>query len=179
MGEDRVGSLLTRAQHALRLATDAALRPLVLTTPQYAALSAVATEPGASSAALARRASVTPQTMNEVVRSLVGSGLLLRQAHPDHGRVIQLYLTPQGRVLLAQAHACVAVVEAQLLAGLAAPAQAQLATWLRTCSESLERLPAAADAAPAPTRAAEPLPPAHQRTRRRTRRDRKHPDGSS
>ncbi|MEI7642984.1 MAG: MarR family winged helix-turn-helix transcriptional regulator [Chloroflexales bacterium] len=150
MVEDRVGYLLKRAQHALRLATDAALRPLALTTPQYAALSAVETEPGASSAALARRAFVTPQTMNEVVRSLVGSGLLTRQAHPAHGRVIQLYLTPHGTALLTQAHTYVAVVEAQLLAGLAAPAQAQLAAWLRTCSEALERLPSAEDAAPAP-----------------------------
>jgi DNA-binding MarR family transcriptional regulator len=50
--DHRVGYQLKRAQHLLRLATDAALRPLNLTTPQYAALSAIAEVPGASNAAL-------------------------------------------------------------------------------------------------------------------------------
>jgi DNA-binding MarR family transcriptional regulator len=138
MLDDRVGYYLKRAQHALRLAMDATLREIDLTTPQYAALSAVESAAGASSAALARQVFVTPQTMNEIVRSLVNNGLLARQAHPEHGRVIQLYLTAQGEGVLGQAHARVAAVEMRMLRGLTEHEQAQLAVWLQQCCEALE-----------------------------------------
>jgi DNA-binding MarR family transcriptional regulator len=138
MVEQRVGYQLKRAQHLLRLATDAALRPLGLTTPQYATLSAIAEVPGASSAALARRAFVTPQTMNEIVRGLVSVGLLARQAHPEHGRVIQLYLTPSGEAALGEAHARVDAVEARMLGGLKPEQATALASWLRRCADRLD-----------------------------------------
>ena len=140
MMEHRVGYQLKRAQHLLRLATDAALRPLNLTTPQYAALSAVAEVPGASNAALARQAFVTPQTMNEIVRGLVGAGLLARQAHPEHGRVIQLYLTPAGQAALGEAHVRVNGVEARMLDGLGQAEVATLAGWLRQCADRFDAL---------------------------------------
>lgn len=65
--ERHVGYYLKRAQHALRLAMDAALQRVDLTTPQYAALCALELEPGLSNAALARCCFVTPQTMNMIV----------------------------------------------------------------------------------------------------------------
>jgi len=61
---NRIGYELKRAQHALRLGMDEELRGLGVTTPQYAAMSVLAEEPGLSNAQLARRSSVTPQTMN-------------------------------------------------------------------------------------------------------------------
>ena len=136
--EQRVGYQIKRAQHLLRLATDAALRPLELTTPQYATLSAIAETPGASNAALARRAFVTPQTMNEIVRTLVSAGLLTRQAHPEHGRVIQLYLTPHGEERLREAHVHVQHVEERMLALLNRDEQRQLGGWLRCCADTLD-----------------------------------------
>jgi DNA-binding MarR family transcriptional regulator len=38
--------------------------------------------------------------MNEIVRRLVSANMLARQVHPEHGRVIQLYLTPGGQAAL-------------------------------------------------------------------------------
>jgi hypothetical protein len=63
--ESRVGYQLKRAEHALRLEMDGALRDMGLTTPQYAALSVLGDEPGLSGAELARRCFVTPQTIME------------------------------------------------------------------------------------------------------------------
>ncbi len=140
MVEHRVGYQLKRAQHLLRLATDAALRPLNLTMPQYATLSAIAEVPGASNAALARRAFVTPQTMNEIVRGLVSAGLLARQAHPEHGRVIQLYLTPAGQAALGKAHDHVNAVEARMLDRLQPEEVAVLVGWLRQCADRFDAL---------------------------------------
>ena len=93
----RIGYELKRAQHALRLGMDGALREVGLTTPQYAALTVVEGEEGVSGALLARRCFVTPQTMNGVVVNLEKAGLLERRPHPEHGRVLRAYLTRQFR----------------------------------------------------------------------------------
>src|SRR5215210_8834606 len=80
----RVGYELKRVQHDLRLYMDAGLRELDVTTPQYAALSVLAEEPGISNAALARRSFVTPQTMNQIMLRLEAAGLVGRRPHPEH-----------------------------------------------------------------------------------------------
>jgi DNA-binding MarR family transcriptional regulator len=72
---------------------DGTLKELNVTAPQYAALSVLAEEPGLSNAALARRSFVTPQTMNQIMVRLEAAGLVERRAHPEHGRVLQAYLT--------------------------------------------------------------------------------------
>jgi DNA-binding MarR family transcriptional regulator len=92
----RVGYELKRAQHALRLEMDGALKKVGLTTPQYAALSVMEGEKGLSGASLARRCFVTPQTMNGILVNLEKAGLLERRPHPEHGRVLQAYLTGRG-----------------------------------------------------------------------------------
>ncbi len=55
MLEQSVGYQLKRAQHALRIQMDNALREVGLTTPQYAALSAIEATPGLSGNKLARQ----------------------------------------------------------------------------------------------------------------------------
>lgn len=92
----RLGYALKRAQHALRMSMDEALRPLALTTPQYAVLCAVEAEPGLSNARLARAAFVTPQTMQGVLANLERAGLLHRRPDPHHGRVLCSELTGAG-----------------------------------------------------------------------------------
>ena len=56
----KIGYQLKRLQSLLRARMDAALDERGLTTPQYAALSAIEAAPGLSNAALARRSFVTP-----------------------------------------------------------------------------------------------------------------------
>jgi DNA-binding MarR family transcriptional regulator len=134
----RIGYVLKRAQHAFRQSMDNSLRPLALTTPQYAALVAVEEVPGGSSAELARRCFVTPQTMNEIVRGLVKRNLLVRVKKPRGAKVVPLTLSPKGRALLRSAHPAVSKVEEGMLASLGQDARLALLAALTQCVEALE-----------------------------------------
>jgi DNA-binding MarR family transcriptional regulator len=90
------------------------LREIGLTTPQYAVLAFLKVEPGASNAALARRAFVTPQTMQAILVTLERAGFIARTPHPEHGRVQTTELTARGRGALEAASGIVADVEARL-----------------------------------------------------------------
>ena len=134
-----VGYQMKRAQHALRLAMDGALRGVGLTTPQYAALSVLEEEAGLSGAALARRCFVTPQTMNQILMNLQGSGMVERRPHPEHGRVLSVYLTRKGAELVTLAHGEVGAIEERMLAGLDRGERYRLLEALRGCAESLAK----------------------------------------
>jgi DNA-binding MarR family transcriptional regulator len=133
----RLGYALKRAQHALRVSMDEALRPLALTTPQYAVLCAVEAEAGLSNARLARAAFVTAQAMQGVLANLERDGLLERQADPTHGRVLRSELTDHGRDALARAHDAVRVVEDRMIASIGAKAAIRLAASLSKCADDL------------------------------------------
>ena len=137
--EDRVGYELKKVQHDLRLGMDAELKELDVTTPQYAALSVLAEEPGLSNAALARRSFVTPQTMNQILVRLEAAGLVERVAHPEHGRVLQSYLTKEGERLRQKCAERVDTVEERMLSGLSADERADLLALLRRCSATLRQ----------------------------------------
>jgi len=133
----RVGYQMKRAQHALRLEMDGALRGVGITTPQYAALSVLEKVPGVSGAALARRCFVTPQTTNGILVKLEGGGLVERQPHPEHGRVLRAYLTERGAERVGRAHEIVEAIEEHMLAGLGEDERLKLANTLRDCADSL------------------------------------------
>jgi DNA-binding MarR family transcriptional regulator len=134
---DAVGYLLKSAQQSLRAAMDAALRDLGSTTPQYAVLAFLEEAPGLSGAQLARRAFVTPQTMNRILANLEAAGLIARSAHPDVGRVLEATLTERGRALLVGCHRRVHEVEARMVAGFTEPDCQLLADLLQRCSRNL------------------------------------------
>ncbi len=136
--EHQIGYQLKRTQHALRLRMDDALRSVGLTTPQYAVLSLLETAPGLSNADLARRAFVTPQTMNAVVAKLAIAGLLARRPHPTHGRVQTTVLTERARQVLVLAHPLVDSIEQRMLEGLESNDRRLLLTALRACASALE-----------------------------------------
>jgi DNA-binding MarR family transcriptional regulator len=136
---ERPGWLLKRAQDALNAAMTAALRDFGATLPEYAVLTALAEEPGLSNADLARRAFVTPQTMNQVLRELEQRGWVSRHPHPGHRRILQAELTADGRRTLAACHQAVDAVEGRMLAGLGPAQRQQLAAGLRSCIEGLSR----------------------------------------
>jgi DNA-binding MarR family transcriptional regulator len=134
---DRPGYLLKRAQAALHAAMAGALREHGATLAQYAVLTALDEEPGLSNADLARRAFVTPQTMNQVLHELEQRHWVIRHPHPGHGRILQTDLTPAGRSTLRACHQVVGTVEARMLAGLSPAHREQLSAALRTCIEAL------------------------------------------
>ncbi len=122
-----IGFALKQAQQALRTRLDTGLREIGLTTPQYAVLAFLNVEGGASNAALARRAFVTPQTMQAILVALERSGLIARTAHPEHGRVQTTELTTKGRDVLEAASGIVANAEARVR-NAAAPLDSQVVT---------------------------------------------------
>ena len=132
-----IGFALKQAQQALRTRLDSELREIGLTTPQYAVLAFLEVEPGASNAALARRAFVTPQTMQAILMALERAGLIARTPHPEHGRVQMTELTERGRGSLKAASGIVAEAE-ERLRNAAAPFDPQaVAAMLLRLAEAL------------------------------------------
>jgi DNA-binding MarR family transcriptional regulator len=134
---ERPAYLLKRAQAALHASMAGGLREHNATIAQYAALTALDEEPGLSNADLARRAFVTPQTMNQVLRELEDKGWVIRHPHPGHGRILQASLTRDGQAALRACHGASSAVEEQMLARLSLADRQQLAAALRACIESL------------------------------------------
>ncbi len=138
--DGRLGYVLKHVQNALRQAMDERLGKADLTTPQYAALTALEHEEGLSNAELARRCFVTPQTMHSIVTRLEDEDLLRRTPHPNHGRIQQLHLTDEGRTRLAQAHEIVEAVEAAMTSELSPEEADQARGILLKCAEGLANL---------------------------------------
>ena len=138
---DHPGYLLKRAQAALNAAMVGALREYGATLAQYAVLTALDEEPGLSNAGLARRAFVTPQTMNQVLHELEQKGWVARHPHPGHARILQADLTPAGRTALSACHQAVNAIEEQMLAPLAPGDIKQFAATLKACIQALSQNP--------------------------------------
>lgn len=135
--QDRsLGFFLKRAQHSYRTRIDEALRHLELTAPQYAVMAAVKHDPGISNAGLARAAFVTPQTMQGILANLERRGLLARQPHPQHGRVLMTELTERGSAHLSEARRCVEAIEI-VLADAAGVDADNLVAVLERCTRAL------------------------------------------
>jgi DNA-binding MarR family transcriptional regulator len=132
-----IGFALKQAQQALRTRMDSGLREIGLTTPQYAVLAFLEAEAGASNAELARRAFVTPQTMQAILVGLERAGVIVRTPHPEHGRVQTTELTALGRETLEAASGIVADAEARLRDAVAPLAPQLITTTLLRIAEAL------------------------------------------
>ena len=100
-GEPMTLYLVKRLEMLVRSLMDDALRSHGVTTLQYTALSVLARQDGMSSAALARRSFVTPQSMNEMVLWFERRGLVARERDPKNRRVLLIHLTDDGRQVVA------------------------------------------------------------------------------
>jgi DNA-binding MarR family transcriptional regulator len=89
-----------------------------MTPAQYTVMSLLAARNDQSSADLARRAGVTPQSMSEIIAALERKGLISRSESPEHRRILTVCLTVQGRKLLKQCDKRVDELEVLLLNGL-------------------------------------------------------------
>ena len=118
--------LVGRMDRVVRRAMGNVLTAHGLSVNQFATLSVLDRRSGLSNAQLARRALVSPQSMNEVLLTLEQRGLVGRRAHPDHGRILQARLTAKGRTLLARCDEEVHQVEARMVSSLSEDEQAAL-----------------------------------------------------
>jgi len=120
---------LRRTYQALRTRLDTELAPTGLTTPQCTALALLDSAGKASSSDLARAEAVTAQTMQVLVAGLESSGLVVREPHPNHGRILLVSLTTEGQHALRRAREVARRVQEEMVAGLS-----------ESESESLSRL---------------------------------------
>ena len=116
--------LVKRLELVIRALMDDALRPLGVTTLQYTALTVLESRGPLSSAQLARRSFLRPQTMHEMVLSLEKRGVIAREPQAGNKRILLARLTDEGRELLAQCNPLVREIERELLAGLPPEARA-------------------------------------------------------
>jgi len=91
-----------------------------LTSVQFAALDAVAQQPGVDQASLAATISFDRATIGGVIDRLEQKGLVQRMVSAQDRRARQLHLTPAGKRLLAACRPVVEALQADILAPLSA-----------------------------------------------------------
>ncbi|MCC6203065.1 MAG: MarR family transcriptional regulator [Gammaproteobacteria bacterium] len=136
-----IGFLLKALQHSLRQAMDEALRRqgIDLSFAHFATLFGVCCEPGINGAVLARRAMVSAQTMNAMLRRLERDGQIERRRNPDNRRADNWYITAAGNERLEQARVVGDAVFARMLSALGAEDSRRLLGYLRRCVQALEQ----------------------------------------
>ena len=72
-----------------------------VSTAQIGVLRQLSNEPGLSGAELARRLLVSPQGVQLALTTLERRGLVERKQDPQHKRILQAFLTDEGRDLVA------------------------------------------------------------------------------
>jgi DNA-binding MarR family transcriptional regulator len=129
--------LIGQVELAARQKLEQVLSAENVTPVQYAALTVLERHPGITSATLARRSFVRPQTKAEMVNVLVGRGLVRREEDPDNRRQYLLSLSPEGQAMLQRLLPAVCVVEETMVADLEAGQVELLRIYLTRCCRSL------------------------------------------
>jgi len=112
------GYLVKRAQSVINLSLEEIVSKRGLGIPHYVVLALLAETPGLPNAELARKAFVTPQSMNEVLQLLEASGLVERQPSPSNARILNAQLTQTGERKWRSVNDDVRELEERLLLGL-------------------------------------------------------------
>ena len=137
--EGRVGYLLRQTVHAFHAAMEGGLRQYDLTSAQYGALYVLLLEPGLSAADVARAMGTTAQAASLLVSGMERDGLVRREPHPTHGRVLELYATEEGTRRFYAAQPFITLLEERMCEGLTT---AQLPIVKRWLVDSARRLTA-------------------------------------
>jgi DNA-binding MarR family transcriptional regulator len=127
----RLSYLMRQAQLANVQHLDAVVRVFGLTPSQYIVLSVVHEHrDGVSSAALARRLGVTPQSSHEIITGLERRGLVQRAEDTAFRRVLKVTLTATGATLLRKCDADVEAFEQRFFAPFSRSDQAEFRRML-------------------------------------------------
>ncbi|MEW8293328.1 MAG: MarR family transcriptional regulator [Candidatus Thiodiazotropha sp.] len=110
-----VAYMVGRLDRALRRSFRRVLDPLGLTLGQYTALSVFSSSGKLSNAKLAERTMVSPQAANELIKGMEKKGWIVRKPDPNHGRIIHISLTSEGKRLLSRCDRVIAPIERQML----------------------------------------------------------------
>ena len=94
------------------------LRTFELTPGQFTVLGILESRDGLSAAQLARRMSVTPQAMNELIASLERRQLIARREAPENRRILEARLTAAGKKAVALCNEVVDRIDAEVFRSL-------------------------------------------------------------
>lgn len=119
----------------------ARLRPFGLTPLQYMVLSISGSRGTWSTAELARRFDIAPQSMTEVISSLEKMNLIARSKSAEHGRILNIRLTAAGARILEKCDRAVDRLERDAFAGFSAEELAAFRTFLNTALARIRRPP--------------------------------------
>ena len=141
--EEHIGFLLKTLHLGLRQTLEVQLREhrIPLSFAQVGALFNLSIEPGLPGAQLARRASVSAQTMHTILRRLEANGFITRRPHPESRRADSWFLTEDGEAMLEQARTVGDAVFARVLSVFSESEAEEFKRSLRRCIAALE-LPA-------------------------------------
>jgi DNA-binding MarR family transcriptional regulator len=135
-----IGFLFKALHHSLRHAMEESLRKnqIDLSFAHFTTLFGVYCEPGINGATLARRAMVSAQTMNAILRRLERDGRIHRRPHPHSRRADSWYITEAGAAVLRRARVVGNSVFERMLSALQADEANRLLNSLRRCIKALE-----------------------------------------
>lgn len=130
-GEDGpIGYLLRQTIYAFNTAMENGLREHGLTSPQFGALFVLDAEPGLSAADVARAMGTTPQAASVLVTGMEEQGLVSREPHPTHGRILEIYPTEEGLRRFKAARPFIRRLETRMCEGFSASQVAIVKRWL-------------------------------------------------
>jgi DNA-binding MarR family transcriptional regulator len=136
--EEQLGYVLVRAAEQVSKPWLEALRRHGISPRQFSVLAILVQEPALSQGELARRVMVTPQSMSELIATLVEAELLQRSDVPA-GRAANLRVTAKGKALLQRAYPIVKQADGKAFAALSAKEREQLGQLLRKLLASAPR----------------------------------------
>jgi DNA-binding MarR family transcriptional regulator len=125
-----IGALLRQAAAAQRLNIWRLLSDLGITPPQFDVLTLIKANPGIAGADLARKTSLTPQTISLILANLLRDGHVAREIGAGTGRAQRVSLSPSGEKRLEQSRARIEAHDAKLLAGLKPKRERAIRKWL-------------------------------------------------
>ncbi|BBZ31959.1 MarR family winged helix-turn-helix transcriptional regulator [Mycolicibacterium confluentis] len=106
-----------------------------VSTAQIGVLRQLANQPGLSGAELARRLLITPQGVQLALTALEKRGLVERKQDPQHGRILQVFLTDEGRAVASSVFADAVAAHDRVFGVLSSEEQEQLRDLLRRVIE--------------------------------------------
>lgn len=124
--------LLMTLGRRVREQVEAGLKAEGMSLRQLSALGHLAPNPGLSYSELARRAGITPQSMQATLNALEARGAVERVTDAGRGRTAELHVTGEGDRLRGVARRVVADVDEELRAQLGDGSLGELTTALRT-----------------------------------------------
>lgn len=127
---DNILWLLKQAFYFSLTTVNEAISEHGVSTAQIGLLRQLANEPGLSGAELARRLLITPQGVQLALTALERRGLVERKQDPRHGRILQAYLTDEGRAVTSAVLADALAAHAKVFGVLSEDEQATLRALL-------------------------------------------------